>query len=83
MNNNDNYEMYQEGNLYSINEPVPITNLNIYPSPFTNANLTPNVYGIFQNSNKNVAQIGYNPTLPTQIKYKLDIIQLIQYLHLI
>jgi hypothetical protein len=68
MNNNYNYKVYQQGNLYSINAPVPITNLNIYPSPITNANIVPNVYAFPQNSNKNVVQIGYNPTIPNTNK---------------
>ena len=62
MNNNNNYRMYQQGNLYSINGSVPIAYIN--PNPLINANLVPNVYVNLQNSNKNVAQLGYNPTLP-------------------
>ena len=68
MNNNDNYEMYQKGNLYSINEPVPITNLYIYPSHFINTNIIQNEYGTPQNSNKNVVQKGYNPIIPNTNK---------------
>ena len=62
MNNNNNYRMYQQGNLYSINGSFPIAYIN--PNPLINANLVPNVYVNLQNSNNNVAQLGYNPTLP-------------------
>jgi hypothetical protein len=54
--------MYQQGNLYSINGSFPIAYIN--PNPLINANLVPNEYVNLQNSNKNVAQLGYNPTLP-------------------
>ena len=68
MNNNDNYKTYQQGNLFSINGSAPITNLYNYPCPLISANIVPNIYGTLQNSNKNVAQIGYNPTLPNTNK---------------
>ena len=64
MNNNDIYKIYQQGNIYSINGPVPITNLNNYQSALIDANIVQNVYGNLQNPNKNVSQIGYNQTLP-------------------
>ena len=70
MNNNDIYKMNQQRNLYSINRPVPIANLNYYPSPLINANIVPNVYGTLQNPNKNVAQIGYNQAVPNANRIK-------------